>query len=46
MAVLKLLFYVAVALVARVSPSNANTDDDLIVDPNGYLAYCPCMGEF
>lgn len=40
---LKFSFYVTVALIA---PSNGSTDDDLIVDPHGYLAYCPCMGEF
>lgn len=39
----KFIIYIAIALVA---PTNGNTDDDLLIDSNGYLAYCPCMGEF
>lgn len=38
----KFIFYTVIALVA---PTNGNIDDDLIVDPNGYITYCPCMGK-
>lgn len=36
------IFYTMVALIA---PTSGNIEDDLIIDPNGYITYCPCMGE-
>lgn len=38
--------FISLIAIALVASTNGNMDDDLIIDPNGYLTYCPCMGEF
>ena len=29
----------------HVTASNASVKEEALVDPNGYILFCPCMGE-